>query len=208
MFCTECGKPIKNGYKFCPYCGNRMDLDLLDEPQNEAYIDNLEMQTPEEQPADPEPEIDFIEDIPPTQECEDCMTANEDSLDVQDQPSIDFSEDSGLFDPPPSFSFQEETLSLPDEPLQNAPYFVYHPQQDVQLSTEPQNKPADSEYRPSHIKKRPAAVLAPIIARGPSLGFKILLIILIVSAALAASVVGYQFLFTEQPFADGWLFGM
>ena len=210
MFCTECGRPIKNGYKFCPYCGNRMDLDLMQEPQNEDAIPNdSKVQAADQEPAKSESEMEFFAENAESEETSVSEPMQEEPQPEQEPTSVCFPEDDGLLDPPPTFTFEEEPAVFPKETLQNSPYFVYSPEEDMHaVKAEPRSKPADSDYRPGHIKKSPAAVLAPMIHRGPSLGVKVLLILFIIAAALAVSVLGYQFLFTDEPFAEGWFLGM
>lgn len=209
MFCTECGKPIKSGYKFCPYCGARMDQDLMDPPELDVFSTQSEDKPPEDPPIELESEFDFFSDIPPLQDCDEDLPDVQNLLDQQEPSATALPEDSETLEPPPNFTFEEETFESAEDEAQDAPYFVYHPKEEPNhTAVDLQKKPVENEYHPGNLKKRPAAMLAPILTRSPSLGFKVLLIILIVSAALAASVVGYQFLFTKEPFADGWLFGM
>ena len=146
MFCTECGKPIKNGYKFCPYCGNRMDLDLMDDPQQEAFPSNPQIQEAEEAPADPETEVDFFAD---SAEADDSAADEPETAPPpaeQENPFARFSEDGGMLDPPPTFTFEEEPKPYPQESLQNAPYFIYHPKEDMhRMQAEPGNQLVEGE---------------------------------------------------------------
>lgn len=209
MFCTECGKPIKSGYKFCPYCGARMDQDLIDQPESDVFSTNTQEKLSEDPSIDLESEFDFFTDIPPLQDCDEDMPDAQNLLEQQEPSASVLPQDSEALEPPPNFTFEEEPTNTVEDSAQDAPYFVYHPKEEPNHTTvDLQNKPAENEYHPGNLKKCPAAVLAPILTRRPSLGFKVILIILIVSAALAASVVGYQFLFAKEPFADGWLFGL
>lgn len=206
MFCTECGKPVKNDYKFCPHCGAPRDKDLMEHPEEEPSSRASETRTAEEPSAghaDTE-ENSYAEDAPAQN------SAAEEPAE-QESPNwsasrFEESEEDDL-DPPLSFSYEEEP---PRRPAQHAPYFVYHPDSDnhqVRTTDSRENPDRPSLCAEEPAKRSPLAV-SPSVSRGPSWGIKVLVILVIIALALTASIFGYQYLFTSKPFEPGWFFGL
>ncbi len=205
MFCTECGKPVKNDYKFCPHCGAPRDKDLMEHPAEEPSSRASETRASEEPSAD---HLDTVEDS----YSEDTPAQNSAAEEPAEQESrswsasrFEESEEDDL-DPPISFSYEEEP---PSQPAQHIPYFVYHPDsENHQVRTGPRedsDRPSLCAEKP--VKKSPLAV-SPPASRGPSWGIKVLVILVIIALALTASVFCYQYLFTSKPFEPGWFFGL
>lgn len=208
MFCTECGKPVKNDYKFCPHCGAPRDEDLMERPEEETFPQVSETWVPEEPSADHADSAEdlYSEDAPAQNSADE--EPSEPEVESRDWAASRFEEsEEDDLDPPLSFSYEEEPPV--HRPAQNAPYFVYHPDSDKHKvragSREKPDRPNLDVEEPA--KKSPAAFL-PEVSRGPSLGFKVLLIFLVVVLALAASAFGYQYLFAPKPFEFGWFFGL
>lgn len=207
MFCTECGKPVKNDYKFCPHCGAPRDRELMEHPEEETFPRVPETWAAEESPADPADAEDAL------------YSENTPSLDPEaEEPSgpevesrnwsaarFEMGEEDDR-DPPLSFSYEEEPSR---RSAQNTPYFVYHPDSDRhKVKTGPREKPDRLDLHADEPAKRSPIAFSPVVSRGPSWGIKMLVILAMVVLALVASVFGYQYLFASKPFEPGWFFGL
>ena len=205
MFCTECGKPVKNDYKFCPHCGAPRDRELMENPEEETFPRVPETWTAEDPPAGPADAADglYSEDMPaPEPEAEEPPEPES-----RDWSAARFEMGEGDdLDPPLSFSYEEEP---PRRSAQNPPYFVYHPDPDRQkVKTGPKEKQDRLSLRADEPADRPPVAFPPAVSTGPSWGIKVLVILAMVALALVASIFGYQYLFASKPFEPGWFFGL
>ncbi len=70
MFCGKCGSSIPDGAKFCPSCGNAVEMPAQATPVEEAVIPAVESVVPAEEPVAPveEPAVPVEEPIIPVEE--------------------------------------------------------------------------------------------------------------------------------------------
>ncbi|MBE6905623.1 MAG: zinc ribbon domain-containing protein [Ruminococcaceae bacterium] len=207
MFCTECGKPVKNDYKFCPHCGAPRDKDLMENPGEETFPRASETWAVEESPADHADAADGLYSETARTQDPEAEEPSEPEVESRDWSASRFeiSEEDDL-DPPLSFSYEEEP---PRRSAQNPPYFIYHPDPDRhKVKTGPREKPDRLDLHADESAKRSPIAFSPAVSRGPSWGIKVLVILAMVALALVASVFGYQYLFASKPFEPGWFFGL